>query len=173
MLGATDMATVLADLRQSTNDPLDVVERVMAASDLSFERMGSEDGAASFSGSWCEYQMWFAYRPDLDALHFASGFDMRVPAPRRAAIHPLLSLINERLWIGHFDLWTEEGQPTWRHTLLLRGTAGVEDGQITELVTLGISECERFYPAFQHVIWADQNPEDALAAALIEPRGSA
>ena len=76
---------------------------------------------------WCEYQMWFAYRADLDALHFASGFDMRVPAPRRAAIHPLLSLINERLWIGHFDLWTEEGQPTWRHTLLLRGTSGANN----------------------------------------------
>ena len=171
--GAIDMATLAAEFRLPTSDPLDAVERVMAASRLSFERMGTEDIAGSFTGGWCDYRLWFAYRGDLDVLHFASGFDMRVPEHRRRAIHPLLSLINERLWIGHFDLWTEEGQPTWRHALLLRGTLGVEDPQISDLVSLGVGECERFYPAFQQVIWADQEPEEALAAALIEPRGTA
>ena len=40
-------------------------------------------------------------------------------------------------------------------------------------MTVGVGECERFYPAFQQVIEADLAPEDALEAALMEPRGSA
>ena len=77
------------------------------------------------------------------------------------------------MWVGHFDLWAEEGRPTWRHALLLRGTQAVEDSQIVEVVTVGVGECERFYPAFQQVIEAGFAPEDAFEAALMEPRGSA
>ena len=92
---------------------------------------------------------------------------------RRRAVGALVNLINESLWIGHFDLWAEEGRPTWRHALLLRGTDGVEDPQIVDLVTVGVGECERFYPAFEQVVGAELAPETAFEAALMEPRGSA
>ena len=167
------MAATVVDLERLASDPLDAVERVMMASRLSFERMGDEDITGSFAGGWCDYQLWFAYRADLDVLHFAGGFDMRVPEDRRPTVGTLINLINESLWIGHFDLWAEEGRPTWRHALLLRGTGGVEDPQIVDLVTAGISECERFYPAFKQVIEADLAPADAFEAALMEPRGTA
>ena len=167
------MAATVVELERLSSDPLDAVERVMMASRLSFERMGDEDITSSFAGVWCDYQLWFAYRADLDVLHFASGFDMCVPEDRRRTVGALVNLINESLWIGHFDLWAEEGRPTWRHALLLRGTGGVEDPQIVDIVTVGVGECERFYPAFQQVIEANVAPEDALEAALMEPRGSA
>ena len=86
---------------------------------------------------------------------------------------PLINLINESLWVGHFDLWAEEGRPTWRHALLLRGTDGVEDPQVVDLVTVGVGECERFYPAFEQVVGTELAPETAFEAALMEPRGSA
>ena len=167
------MAVLPAESGRLASDALDAVERVMMDSRLSFERMGDEDITGSFTGGWCDYLLWFAYRADLDVLHFASGFEMDIPPARREAVVRLVSLINESLWIGHFDLWTEEGQPTWRHALLLRGTHGVEEPQIVDLVTVGVGECERFYPAFQQVIGAGLSPDDALAAALMEPRGSA
>ena len=167
------MAVSLVEPERLSSDTLDAVERVMMASRLSFERMGEEDLTGSLAGSWCEYQLWFAYRADLDVLHFASGFDMGVPDERRPAVCALVNLINESLWVGHFDLWAEEGRPTWRHALLLRGTQGVEDSQIVEVVTVGVAECERFYPAFQQVIQAGLAPEEAFEAALMEPRGRA
>ncbi len=167
------MSIKLADPSELIFDPIETVEKVFSANELPHERMGAEDLSAEFSGTWSAYQMWFAYRPDLAALHFACGFDMRVPEARRRDIYPLLTLINERLWIGHFDLWTDEGQPTWRHALLLRGQGGPAEAQIEDLISLGVSECERFYPAFQHVLWAGQPPEDALTAALIETVGQA
>ena len=167
------MAVSLVEPGRLSSDALDAVERVMMASQLSFERMGDEDITGSLAGGWCDYQLWFAYRADLDVLHFATGFDMGIPDDRRPAVGALINLINESLWVGHFDLWAEEGRPTWRHSLLLRGTQGVEDSQIVELVTLGVGECERFYPAFEQVIQAGLESETAFQAALMEPRGSA
>ena len=36
-----------------------------------------------------------------------------------------------------------------------------------------ITECERFYPAFQFVLWGGKSPADALAAAMLECVGEA
>jgi hypothetical protein len=85
----------------------------------------------------------------------------------------LLSRINERLWVGHFDVSAEEESIMFRHALLLRGVAGVSAEQIEDLVELALVECERFYPAFQLVIWGGKAPEEAMAATMIEPIGEA
>ena len=41
------------------------------------------------------------------------------------------------------------------------------------LVEASIEECERFYPVFQFVLWADKTPQEAIAAALIDTQGEA
>jgi len=63
--------------------------------------------------------------------------------------------------------------PAFRYAVLLRGigTASVE--QVEDLVDIAVSECERFYPAFQLVIWGGKSPEEAMATAMIEPIGEA
>ena len=33
----------------------------------------------------------------------------------------LISQINERMWVGHFDLWVKEGIVMFRHALVLAG----------------------------------------------------
>jgi hypothetical protein len=44
---------------------------------------------------------------------------------------------------------------------------------IEDLLDTALVECERFYPAFQYVIWGGKSPSDALAAALVETMGEA
>jgi hypothetical protein len=167
------MARAQTLLKDTAIHPVDVVERVMAAHELPFERCGEDDLAAEYAGRWCAYQLWFAYRPDLDGLHFSCGFDMRVPRELREKIFPLLALINERLWIGHFDLWLDEGQPTFRHAVLFRGGEAPSSEVIGHLIEAAVGECERFYPAFQHVLWAGKSPAEAVAAAVFETVGEA
>ena len=45
--------------------------------------------------------------------------------------------------------------------------------QIEDLVDIALTECERFYPAFQLVVWGGKGAEDAIAAAMIDPQGEA
>ena len=45
--------------------------------------------------------------------------------------------------------------------------------QVEDLVDIAVSECERFYPAFQLVIWGGKPAAEALAVAMIDPVGEA
>lgn len=154
-------------------NPLELIEQVVAAHDWPFDRTSDREIAVEVAGRWCDYRMFFAWRDDVEALHFTCAFDVRIPNERFADIHGLLALINEKMWLGHFDLWTEEGLPMFRHSIPLRGTEGLRPEQLTDLVEVAISESERFYPAFQYVVWAGKTPADAMTAAILETVGEA
>jgi hypothetical protein len=98
---------------------------------------------------------------------------MKVPKGRRNAIYELLALANEKLWLGHFDLSTEDNSPAFRHAILLRGLLAASAEQVEDLVDIALSECERFYPAFQLVVWGGKRAAEAIAAAMIDPVGEA
>jgi len=55
----------------------------------------------------------------------------------------------------------------------LRGTEGLRPEQLNDLVEVAITESERFYPAFQYVVWAGKSPADALTASILETVGEA
>jgi hypothetical protein len=61
----------------------------------------------------------------------------------------------------------------FRHTLLLRGAGAANVEQLEDLVDVAVSESDRYFPAFQFVIWGGKSAEDAMASALIEVAGSA
>ncbi|HEX5319666.1 MAG TPA: YbjN domain-containing protein, partial [Stellaceae bacterium] len=91
----------------------------------------------------------------------------------RGPVYELLSLANEKLWLGHFDLSAGDNLPAFRHAVLLRGVAAPTPEQIEDLVEIAVAECERFYPAFQLVIWGGKPAEEAMATAMIDPIGEA
>jgi hypothetical protein len=97
---------------------------------------------------------------------------MRVPRMRRIAINELLAAVNERLWIGHFDV-ADDQSPSFRQGVLLRGAQGACVEQIEDLVDISLTECERFYPAFQLVVWGGKPAKEAIASAMIDPIGEA
>lgn len=154
------------------SNPIDQVEMLAAAKDWPFERRGDQEMAAEVPGHWCDYALFFSWSEDLDALQFSCAFDMRTPRTRRAEVTELLALLNERLWIGHFGLWSETGMPMYRHTVLLSG-GRMSTESLEELVDISIGECERFYPAFQFVIWGGRTAQEAVDAALLETMGEA
>lgn len=154
-------------------NPMDMVEQVVTANDWAFDRRNDEELAAEVPGQWCNYSLYFAWREDMGAMHFTCAFDMKVPEAKRAPIYELLATINEKLWLGHFGLWDDDGIPMFRHTSLLRGGAGLSPEQLEDLVELAVSECERFYPAFQFVIWGGKSAREAVAASLLDTVGEA
>lgn len=99
-------------------DPLDTVERIAALNDWSYERAGEDELTIVTKGEWTDYQVSFTWMGDIEALHLACAFDMRIPAARRAEVQRLIARINEQLWIGHFDLWTQNGLIMFRHALV-------------------------------------------------------
>lgn len=154
-------------------NPLDVVERIAAGNDWSFERAGDDEITILVTGRWTDYQLSYTWMHDIEALHLACAFDLKVPERRRAEVQTLISLINEQLWIGHFDLWSKEGMVMYRHALVLAGGVEASGKQCEALLSTALDCCERYFTAFQFVVWAGKDAREALAAAMFETSGEA
>ena len=154
-------------------NPLDVMEQVVAANDWVFDRRTDSEMAAEAPGKWCDYGLYFSWSREISAMHFTCAFDLKVPEKQRTALYELLALANERLWIGHFGMDTDDGMPLFRHSVLLRGASAASAESLEDMVDIAITECERFYPAFQFVLWGGKTPAEALAAAMLECAGEA
>ncbi|PWR25999.1 YbjN domain-containing protein [Zavarzinia aquatilis] len=165
------MGMLLSEHEQSGVDPIDVIEQIVAANEWPFDRAGDGELSVAVNGSWCDYHFGFSWREPERALQLTLAFDMRVPPARRAEIYHLMGLINEQLWLGHFDLWSDDGTLLYRHASLMGDDVSVSVCE--ELIDIAISTCERFYPAFQFVLWGGKSAQEALAASMIETMGEA
>ena len=167
------MAMLLVEQGLPYANPLDLAEQIVTNRDWAFDRTLDDELVAEVAGQWCNYRMWFSWQPELEAMMFSCAYDLKVPRTYLQRIAPLILLINERLWIGHFDLCGEDGAVTFRQSMLMRGTSGVPAEQLESLMDIAVEECGRFYPAFQSVMWAGQSPEDAIKFASFETFGQA
>jgi hypothetical protein len=163
------------ELERETSAPIEMLEHYFSAHGWVCERSGDEEIVASFQGSWAQYELRAIWREEDNVLQFLALPDIRVASDKYAAVYETIGLINEQLWLGHFELWGNSGLVLFRHAALLDGDEGalLSLQQAETLVEAAIEECERFYPVFQFVLWAGKTPQEAIAAALIETQGEA
>jgi hypothetical protein len=154
-------------------NPLEVVERMAATNNWPFERAGEDEIALAVTGRWTSYQVSFTWMSEIEALHIASAFDMKVPDRRLGEVQQLIALINEQLWIGHFDIWMQNGMVMFRHALVLAGGVVATDRQCEVLLGTALDTCERYYPAFQFVVWAGKAAREAMDSVMFETSGEA
>ncbi len=164
----------LTDFSQSPRiSPLDVVERIAAVHDWTFERAGDDEITILINGRWSDYQLSFTWMDEIEALHLACAFDLKVPDRRRSEVQQLISQMNEQMWVGHFDLWPKDGLVMFRHALVLSGGVEASGKQCEALLSTAIDSCERYFPAFQFVLWAGKPAREALDATMFETSGEA
>ncbi len=154
-------------------NPLDAMERIVGDRNWLYERLCDTELAVEIAGEWCDYRLFICWQTEARLLLASCSLDMRVPKPKRGQVFELLALINERLAMGHFDLPAEDSLPLYRCALPLRGVVGASVEQLEDLMDLGLVECERYYPAFQYLLWAGKAPRDAVCAAQFEAVGEA
>lgn len=167
------MPSLNSELTEISPNPLDVVEQVVAANEWAFDRRSESEMAAEAPGRWCDYGLYFSWSHEISVMHFSCAFDLKAPERQRSALYELLARANEKLWIGHFGMDQDDGMPVFRHSILLRGTQGASAETVEDMVDIAITECERFFPAFQFVLWGGKSPDEALAAAMLECVGEA
>lgn len=155
------------------SNPLDLVEEIVTSNDWAFDRTSQEEMVVEIAGRWSDYSLYFVWREEMSVMQFCCACEMRAPSERRAAVNELLAIVNDKLWLGHFGMAFDENLLTFRHAVLLRGARGASVEQLEDLVDIALSECDRFYPAFQLVIWGGKSAQDAVLAAMVDPVGEA
>jgi hypothetical protein len=162
------MRTGQDDYETSVEDaaPVDMLAALFEARGWAHEIVSADEISAEIQGSWTSYQVRAIWRADDNVLQLLCLPDIRVSDDKRRAAHELLALVNEQLWLGHFDVWSQGG--------MLLGDEGLLGlGQAQGLIETAVDECDRFYPAFQFVLWGDKSPQDALASAMVDAAGEA
>jgi hypothetical protein len=150
-----------------------VIEEIAASNDWSFERSGEDEITIVTQGAWTDYQLSFTWMNEIEALHLACAFDMKIPQARRNEVQKLIASINEQLWVGHFDIWVQTGTIMYRQALLLPEGLAASSAQCEVMLSGAIGACERYYPALQFVVWAGKSAPDAMSAAMFDTEGEA
>ena len=154
-------------------DPLDVVERVLMAENLSFDRTEDGDLAFTLAGDWKDYELWFAWRPEADCLQLCLALDMQALKTQRLAACELTSQVNQRIWLGHFEVWSDDGEVIFRHALGLPHGERPTLAQAASMIDAAVEAADRFYPAFDFLLNGGKSPDEAMAACLFETVGQA
>jgi hypothetical protein len=153
--------------------PIEVLEQYFEARGWAHERAADGEIVASAGGSWAQYELRGVWRPEDQVLQFLAFPDVKVASEKRAAVYEVLGLVNEQLWLGHFELWSGSGLIVFRHATLIGENDGLSFEQAEAISEAALEECERFYPVFQFVLWGGKSPSEAIAAALIDTAGEA
>ena len=76
-------------------------------------------------------------------------------------------------WAGAFSYWEAQKLMVWRYGLVLAGEQVASPEQIDTMIRAAVLSSERFYPAFQLVVWGNEAPDAAMQVAMTEAYGRA
>ncbi|MGB7408476.1 MAG: YbjN domain-containing protein [Pontixanthobacter sp.] len=153
--------------------PVDMLSALFEARGWPFEAQSADEMSGEIQGSWTKYQLRAVWRRQDKVLQLLCLPDVRVGMDRRSSACDLLALVNEQVWLGHFDIWSKSDVLVYRNAALLGDDGLLSLDQAQMIVEAALEECDRFYPAFQFVLWGDKSPEEALENALIDAAGEA
>jgi len=153
--------------------PVDMLASLFEARGWPCEFVSEDEISGEIQGSWANYQLRGIWREEDRVLQLLCLPDVRVPSGKRASVFELLAMVNEQLWLGHFDIWSNGGVLLYRHGVMLGDDGLLSLSQAQAVVETAVEECDRFYPAFQFVLWGDKTPADALDSALVDAAGEA
>jgi hypothetical protein len=160
---------------QVTEDaaPVEMLASLFQARGWNFEKISKDEVAGEVQGSWAKYQIKAIWRSEDNVLQLLCLPDIRLLEDKLQHAYELVAMINEQIWLGHFDIWANGNILLYRHGALLSDEGLLSLQQAQTLVEIAVDECDRFYPAFQFVLWGDKSPIKALESALVDAVGEA
>jgi hypothetical protein len=153
--------------------PIDIVEHVAEHHDWDFDRIGDDQIAMAVEGQWRTYSITLAWSACDETLRLICTFELEPPEDRLPALYHTLNEVNDQCWSGAFTYWGAQKLMVYRYGLVMSGGQGASPEQIDTLITAAVVSAERYYPAFQLVIWGDRSPRDAMQVAMAEAYGRA
>ena len=107
------------NINNFNQNPIDIIEDVIHSKKWAFSRAANHELVAEIATNRCQYRLYFSWSEQIKAINFTVTFDFKFPKSKSNSVYELLALINEKLWIGHFDITSKNGIPAFRHTVLV------------------------------------------------------
>ncbi len=152
--------------------PIDMVEHLAETQDWDFDRIGDDQIAMAVEGQWRTYSVTLAWSPMDETLRLICTFEMEPPEDRLPALWEGLNAVNDQCWAGAFSYWDEPKLMVYKYGLLLAGGQMASAEQINTIITTAVLASERYYPAFQLMVYTDRSAKDALQISIAESYGN-
>jgi len=152
---------------------MEMLAQLFEARGWPFSFESDDEVGAQVQGSWGAYQLRAVWRREDRVLQLLCLPQIRVDEKRVPTLHELIGRINEQVWLGHFELWSQGRILLYRHAMLLGDDGLLSLDQAQAVVEAATGDCDRFYPAFQFALWGEKSPREALDAALVDAAGEA
>ena len=153
--------------------PIDIVEHIAEHHEWEFDRIGDDQIAMAVEGQWRTYSITLAWSGYDETLRLICTFEMEPPADKLPQLYEGLNAVNDQCWAGAFSYWAEQQLMVYRYGLVLAGGNVASPEQIDTLITAAVLSAERYYPAFQLMVYSDKTPREALQVAIAEAYGRA
>ncbi len=162
------------EVQPDSQEAIDLIEEYLETNGWAHERDDEDEAVQCICPTrWGDMGALFAIRRDPDAVHFSVTLDVKPNPGKRSAIAELVMMCNERLWLGHFDYWMEEGVIIFRQAMPLLDRAAPSGGEVRAVMAAAVDSVERFVPAFNFLIWAGKSPRESIDAVMFETMGEA
>ena len=153
--------------------PIDIVEHLAEHHEWDFDRLADDQIAMAVEGQWRTYSITLAWSAFDETLRLICTFEMEPPAERLGDLYEGLNAVNDQCWAGAFTFWADQKLMVYRYGLVLAGGQVAAPEQIDTLINAAVMSAERYYPAFQLMVYSDQTPVQALQVAIAEAYGRA
>ena len=140
---------------------------------LSFSRLNNNEIFLSMRGKIKEYNISVILKSDYDMIYFSCDIGLTVPEEKYVAITDALVKVNERIWVGHFDLISTEKILVYSLTIPYISLFSADEEVIDSILQLILNECDRFYDYFYMVIENKELSELSVGTLFLESAGEA
>ena len=153
--------------------PIDIVQNIATDHDWEFQRIADDQIAMAVVGQWRTYSLTLAWSDYDETLRLICTFEMEPPVDSLPALYETLNEVNDQCWAGGFTYWQEQALMVYRYGLILSGEQIASPEQIDTMISAAVLSAEKYYPAFQLVVYGNRSPKDALQVAIAEAYGRA
>lgn len=153
--------------------PIDIVQNIATHQDWEFQRIADDKIAMAVVGQWRTYSITLAWSDYDETLRLICTFEMEPPVDSLPALYETLNEVNDQCWAGGFTYWQEQALMVYRYGLILSGEQIASPEQIDTMISAAVLSAEKYYPAFQLVVYGNRSPKEALQVAIAEAYGRA
>lgn len=153
--------------------PIDMVEHIAAHYAWECDRIGDDQIAMAVEGQWRTYTVTLSWSAGDETLRMICSFEMEPPQDRLPALYEGLNRVNDQCWGGAYSYWPEAKMMIYKYGLILAGGTPPTPTQVDTMIQAAVQSAERYYPAFQLMVWTDRGIDNAMQIAMTEAYGRA
>ena len=154
-------------------NPIDDIEDIVHSYELEFLRNTFNEIIIYCQGNWTSHNVIFNWNPSNNIIRIQNNLDILIPKKLSDKIRIMISLINEDLKLGYFGFFSDKKSIYFQHNILLKGQNYFSTEQIEECIDSIVTDCDKYFPAFQIFLHKINNPRIAIKSALVETLGEA